>query len=233
MNSVETFEELTHRLNQIVGVPFGELGGALGVLWRGTATQNKGWAGNLVDRLIGSDAGNLPEPDLTKLGIEVKTIPIGIGPKVLQPTKVTMLNYGDLYGTEWWESDPFHKLRSVLFVPIVKFETERPDEWFIRHPFLWLPSFSILSKFKQDYDSVRTLVRSGEFERISSAKPPNGQGVCLHPKPAAKNSAARRKYKVGDEVVSLPPRAWMLRESFTQQLVGENLRLELRSVRSP
>jgi DNA mismatch repair protein MutH len=233
MNAVETFEELSRRLDQIVGVPFGELGAALGVRWQGSATQNKGWAGNLVDRLVGTDAGSQPEPDLTKLGLEVKTIPIGRGPKVLQPTKVTMLNYRDVFDQDWWESDAFHKLRSVLFVPIVKFDIEHSDEWFIRHPFLWLPPGPVLHQFKQDYDSVRALVVSGDFEKISSAKPPNGQGTYLHPRPAARNSAVRRSYKIGNRTARLLPRAWMLRETFTQRLVTQNLQLELRSIRSP
>ena len=113
---------------------------------------------------MGGDAGNEPEPDISRLGIEVKTIPIGRGARVLQPTKVTMLNYEDICVTEWAESSAFHKLRAVLFVPIVKFDESRPDQWFIRRPFLWLPSVAILDQLKEDYDSVRRLVLAEAFD---------------------------------------------------------------------
>lgn len=183
----------------------------------------------MVDFLVGGEAGSNPEPDIPSLGIEVKTIPIGRGARVLQPTKVTMINYGDLFDTGWWESGAFHKLRSVLFVPIVKFDPSRPDQWFIRRPFLWLPNETELSRLKADYDEVREIVKLKEFHRISSANPPKGQGLALHPKPSAANSKIRRTYHVGDTTVALLPRAWMLRPAFTQSLVTHNLKLDLES----
>jgi DNA mismatch repair protein MutH len=228
LKSLETFKELSHRLDQIVGVPFAELGDYYHQPWSGDATHNKGWAGRLVDRLVGGDAGGAAEPDISSLGIEVKTIPIGKGTKVLEPTKVTMLNYADLFETEWSASTAYHKLRAVLFVPIVKFNPAQPDEWFIRRPFLWLPSESILRSLKEDYDSVRQLVIDKQFDRISSARPPKGQGVALHPKPSAANAQARGKYTIQGVEYRLLPRAWMLRESFTQPIVTDSLRVDLK-----
>ncbi len=100
---------------------------------------------------------------------------------MLQPTKVTMLNYEDICVTEWAESSAFHKLRAVLFVPIVKFDESRPDQWFIRRPFLWLPSVAILDQLKEDYDSYHASCWQRHLTKISSAKPPKGQGVFMHP----------------------------------------------------
>ncbi len=227
MKTKQTVKELLHRLDQMVGVPFGELGAYYHRPWKGDATHNKGWAGRLVNDLVGSDVGNAPEPDISSLGIEVKTIPVGKHLKVLEPTKVTQLNYSDLAKTDWSESAPYHKLRAVLFVPIVKFNPRQPDEWYIRRPFLWLPSESTLKDLKRDYDEVRTLVQSREFARISSAIPPKGQGVALHPKPSATNAAARANYNIDGETFRLLPRAWMLRQSFTQPIVEENLKIDL------
>lgn len=228
MKSLGTFKELSHRLDQIVGVPFAELGEYYHQPWKGDATHNKGWAGRLVDRLVGGDVGNAPEADISSLGIEVKTIPIGLGAKVLEPTKVTMLNYGDLFDTAWPASTAYHKLRAVLFVPIVKFNAAQPNEWFIRRPFLWLPSERILRQLEADYNSVRQLVVSRRFDQISSAKPPKGQGIALHPKPSAQNAQVRRTYTVDGTDYRLLPRAWMLRESFTQPIVSESLRVDLK-----
>lgn len=228
MKSLETFKELSHRLDQIVGVPFAELGEYYHQPWSGDATHNKGWAGRLVERLVGGDSGSAPVADISSLGIEVKTIPIGKGARVLEPTKVTMLNYADLFSTDWTASTAYHKLRAVLFVPIVKFNPSHPDEWFIRRPFLWLPSEPVLGSLKSDYDSVRQLVMERNFAKISSAKPPRGQGVALHPKPSAANAQIRGKYAIQGVEYRLLPRAWMLRESFTQPIVTESLRVDLK-----
>ena len=38
--------------------------------------QSKGWVGQLIETMLGTDAANRSEPDFVKLGIELKTIPI-------------------------------------------------------------------------------------------------------------------------------------------------------------
>ncbi len=227
MRSVRSFKELLYRLDQLVGVPFSELKGRSGREWQGEGVHNKGWGGNLIDKLVGGEAGNEPQPDISFLGIEVKTISIGENAKVIHPTKVTSLNYAKVHALEWWESTAFHKLRAVLFVPIVKKDPNSPDDWFVRRPFIWLPSPKVINQFKADYDSVRTLVRAKRFDQISSAKPPEGQGLYLHPKPGADNSKVRRSYHIDGLAYSLPPKVWMLRKSFTQPVVTENLMVDL------
>ena len=227
MKHNETFKEISHRLDQIIGVPFAELGDYYRKPWTGDAAHNKGWSGQLVHRLITGRSGPEPEPDIVGLGLEVKSIPIGKGARVLEPTKIGALNYANLAVTEWPDSAPYHKLRSVLFVPIVKMNEKMPDEWYIRRPFLWLPSEKVLSELRSDYDSVRELVLARRFDDISSAKPPKGQGLALHAKPNAKNSRVRATYRIDGRDYDLKPKAWMLRQSFTQPIVRENLRVDL------
>jgi len=227
MRRIATFRELSDRLDQVVGVPFTELRKYYSRSWTGEAKSNKGFSGNLVNLLLGADAGSDPEPDISSLGIEIKTIPIGDGPTVQWPTKVTSLNYSDLAVTSWPESALFHKLRAVLFVPIVKYDRNSPERWYIRRPFMWLPSKPILVQFEKDYNSIRNLVREHKFGDIHSGKPPGGQGVFLMAKPNAAKGNVRRVYEVNGEKFSLQPKAWMLRESFTQPIVEVNLRLNL------
>ena len=228
MRSIRTFKELLYKLDQLVGVPFSELKGLSGHEWRGKGVHNKGWGGNLIDKLVGDEARNEPEPDISFLGIEVKSITIGENAKVIHPTKITSLNYATVHSQEWWESTAFHKTRAVLFVPIVKKDPNSPDDWFIRRPFIWLPSAKVINQFKGDYDSVRTLIKDKRFDEISSARPPKGQGLYLHPKPGADNSKVRSHYRIEGKVYSLPPKVWMLRTSFTQPIVTENLRVDLK-----
>lgn len=224
---VRTFRDLSNRLDEVVGVPFSELRDFYSKKWQGRPSSNKGFGGNLVDAILGADAGNEPAPDVSSLGIEIKTIPIEAGPSVQWPTKVTAMNYADVATTQWAESTVFHKLRTVLFVPIVKYDTSSPDHWYIRRPFLWLPSQEILKQLEHDYNSVRKLVLDHHFDDIHSGRPPNGQGKYLMVKPAAAKGSSRRQYVVDGQSYSLQPKAWMLRESFTEPILRENLALRL------
>jgi len=228
VKSLKTVQELLYRCDQISGVPFSDLERFSAKPWIGTSTQNKGWGGKLVERLVGGDAGGRPAADITNLGVEIKSIPIGADARVLMPTKIAHINYQSLIDQEWWESSAFHKLRAILFVPIVKFDTKTYREWFIRGPFLWLPSEACLKQFKSDYDAVRNLVVEGRFDEIHSAEPPVGQGVFLHPKPDARNASVdNRPIVIAGGVYRPKPKAWMLRASFTRQIVLENLRVSL------
>ncbi|MFZ1023300.1 MAG: MutH/Sau3AI family endonuclease [Thermoplasmata archaeon] len=227
LKRVESFKELSHRLDQVVGVPFAELTQYSRSAWKGNAAHNKGWAGQLVTRLAGDDSGGAATADLSQLGIEVKSVPIGLNARVLQPTKVCAIDYADVYNEIWWESAPFHKLRAVLFVPVVKLDPKSPNHWFIRRPFLWTPSEQVLAQFKRDYDSVRKIVRQFEFERIRSAEPPKGQGVLLHPKPNARKGKTTALYRINGESYRIKKKGWMLRKSFTQPILSEQLKVDI------
>jgi len=229
MPADETFKDLIHRLDGFVGVPFEELGEFFERPWTEKARKNKGWPGLIVHDILQEGPANAPEPDVPRFGIEVKSIPVGQNARVLEPTKVGTLNYDVVASTPWWSSNTFHKLRSVLFVPVVKLDSNKPNEFFIRTPFLWLPSRADLTRFEEDYESVRTLIRSGKFDEISSARPPKGQGVALHPKPNAADGSKRTKATKGNARVPVVPRAWMLRTTFTNPIVHYGLKLKARA----
>jgi DNA mismatch repair protein MutH len=207
-------------------MPFHQVAKLYGVKWEGDPAHNKGHAGRLVHLLTGDDSKNAPAADLSNLGIEVKSIPVDSRDRVLEPTKVGSIDFERLWRESWWESEAFQKLRAVLFVPVVKSDQSRPDLWYIRRPFLWLPSEAVLAHLKDDYDSLRGLVREGKSDEISSAYPPEGQGDYLHPKPSHGKKDKYKVYSLGGKDIELERRAWMLREKFTQPIVSANLKLD-------
>lgn len=217
-----SFRDLIHRVDQFVGIPFDELGELVGMPYEGSALRNRGWAGNVVHALLGDDTSNAPEPDLEAHGVEVKSLPIDRHGKVLEPTKIDSLNYDKVAATDWWHSQTFHKLRSILFVPVVKYDPARPPDFFIRFPFLWFPTPADLSQFQRDYEEVRALIRSGEFTKLSSAEPPNGQGVALHTKPNHGKGSKPTSATYQGKSIPVEKRGWMLRMSFTRPIMLRN-----------
>jgi DNA mismatch repair protein MutH len=218
-----SFRDLVQRIDQFVGIPFEELGELFGIPYTGSAVRNRGWAGNVVHAMLLEEPDNDSGPDLKAHGIEVKGLPIDKRGRVLEPTSVGAINYDEVARTDWWESKAFHKLRAILFVPIVKYETTRPQDFYARYPFLWFPTRADLAVFHSDYDSVRELVLRGEFGKISSALPPRGQGVALHPKPKHGEKSPTTLAHYRGKAFEVERRGWMLRESFTQPIMDRNL----------
>ena len=224
--AVRTFKELLERVNAVQGVPFAELAAAHEISWQTEPARNKGLAGRIVEASMGIEANPRAEADLTYLGLEIKTIPIAEDLKVLERTKVTMLNFQDVHDQPFEGSTVEHKLRSIIFVPIVKFELDRPDRWYIRSPFIWFPSNAAYEQLKRDYEEVRALLREGKVDALSSEKPPKGQGVFLTPNTAGKDSRDMTAYYLDEprtRKVLTKRRSWMLRKEFTTEVIRENV----------
>jgi len=223
---VRTFKELLERVAAVQGVPFAELAAAHGIQWSAEPSRNKGLAGRIVEAAMGLPANPRQEADLSHLGLEIKTVPVGPGLKVLEMTKITMLNFQDVADHPFEGSNVEHKLRSIIFVPVMKLEPDRPDQWYIRSPFIWFPSNAAYRQLKRDYESVREIIRAGDVERISSKRPPDGQGVFMTANTAGRDSRDETSYFLEEErrreVVS-KRRAWMLRKDFTAEILRENI----------
>src|SRR5207244_4028166 len=144
---------------------------AHGIAWGPDPTKNKGIAGRIVEAAMGIEPNPRPEADLTWLGLEIKTIPIGEDLQVQEMTKVAMVNFQDVVEREWEQSSVARKLRSIMFVPIVKYD-DLPHRWYVRAPFLWMPSLAAQAQLKADYDAVRSLLLRGAVDDVSSAQPP-------------------------------------------------------------
>ena len=72
----KTEKELLERAMAIAGLTLGELAHSLGITPPSNLKKHKGWAGQLLELVLGATAKSLPEPDFCELGIELKTIPI-------------------------------------------------------------------------------------------------------------------------------------------------------------
>lgn len=209
-------------MNDIQGVPFAELAKVHGVEWTGSPAHNKRMAGAVVEAALGLKPSSKPKPDIEPLNIEVKTIPLSDDLRVLEHTKVTSLNPQDVVRDAWEQSTAYQKLRSILFVPVVKYDLNDPSRWYIRSPFVWFPSTSEMEQFRKDYESVRTLLASGRPEDIHSAEPPEGQGEFLIANTGGQ-SGETTKYEVGERTLVMKRRAWMLRKRFTRHVVENNI----------
>jgi DNA mismatch repair protein MutH len=87
-----------------------------------------------------------------------------------EDTKITALNPDRLRNEEWFTSDVYRKLRVILFIPIVKADVDRPAEWYVRRPFIWLPSSDELRQLQQDWEAIRSIVLDGGTAALTSSR---------------------------------------------------------------
>jgi len=218
------FRDVLRTADEIQGVPFAELAAAHGVDWSSDAVRRKGLPGIMSQKCFGVPMDSEPEPDMKDFAIEIKSVPVSLDLKVQEHTKVTTLTPKEVRDHDWRHSRVYHKLRNILFVPVVKPSKEKPGDWYFRTPFIWMPSVIRENQLEKDYEAVRAHVLALKPELISSAAPPEGQGEYLLANTAGKDSKDHIDWGTGGKQVMERRRAWMLRKSFVQVLVDENVR---------
>lgn len=210
-----TETELLARAHALAGLRLGELAEQLNFSAPGTARRTKGWSGELLERALGADAGNRPAPDFTRLGVELKTIPVDARGKVRESTYVCRAPAQVPPAARWHESLVWHKLRRVLWLPI---EAAGPTELPRRRigwAFLWSPSPAEEALLRADWEELTELLALGRRDEITAHL---GQVLQLRPKAA--DAQAHSLAADADGVPApIAPRGFYLRARFTQGLL--------------
>lgn len=198
---------LRARCEAIAGLTLTELAARLGVAPPG-GRRHKGWAGALVERALGADAGNRPEPDFTRLGVELKTLPLDRRGRPAESTWVCQVPLTPGAEPRWASSSVRRKLRRVLWVPL---GTDTRGERTIGLPFLWSPSAGEERALREDWEELSTLIHLGRLHELSAHC-----GRCLQVRPKAAHGAVLTATvdEHGEAALTLP-RGYYLRASFT------------------
>lgn len=205
-------DTISHHLGAFVGVPFGSLAAELGVAGLDRpATQRKSFAGDIAEAMLEVAKNSLPDPDLESIGAEIKTIPLDARSRPRENTKITALtprlvaSEGDFY-----TSHLYAKMRAILFLPIQKSDNDDPGSWYLRPPFLWLPSTDQLRVIRGEYDAYLEAIRAGRWEALSLRS-----GIYLGVNTSGERSAGMERQD--------KPYAWWLKKELTRIIVEENL----------
>ncbi|WP_434928553.1 DNA mismatch repair endonuclease MutH [Shewanella sp. HL-SH2] len=213
--SPQSLTELMQRAQEMAGVSLADIALENGINVPQDLKRDKGWVGQLIEMELGALAGSKPEPDFIHLGVELKTIPIDHKGKPLETTYVTVAPLTDIHGLTWEQSVVFHKLQSVLWVPI---EGERHipvGQRRVGTPLLWSPSRSEMALLKQDWEEIMEKIALGQVEKITAR-----HGEVLQLRPKAANSQTLTESIGPDGAIQLSnPRGFYLKIPFTQQIL--------------
>ncbi|MCG3721661.1 DNA mismatch repair endonuclease MutH [Vibrio cincinnatiensis] len=210
-------QELLERAQQIAGLTFAELAQQANMPVPIDLKKDKGWVGQLLEWHLGATAGSKPQQDFAKLGIELKSIPIGYTGKPLETTFVCVAPLTGIQGLTWENSHVRHKLSRVLWIP-VQGEREIPlSERRVGSPLIWSPSEEEEAQLKADWEELMELIVLGQVSQITAK---HGEVLQIRPK-AANGRVKTEAYGTNGRPIRTLPRGFYLRTQFTARLLEQ------------
>ncbi|MGE0336214.1 MAG: DNA mismatch repair endonuclease MutH [Gammaproteobacteria bacterium] len=220
MSAPDTVEALLQRARALAGLRLRDVAETLGVPPPHQSRHAKGWSGALLEVALGADAGNRPEPDFTRLGVELKTIPIDARGVPRESTYVCRAPGGVRAGLRWEDSTVRCKLAHVLWLPIESSREPDPASRRIGWARLWQPTPAEDAVLRADWEELVDLLATGQRHAISAHL---GRWLQLRPKGADAAERAPASDESGAPC-PMPPRGFYLRATATRRiLAGEAL----------
>ncbi len=220
INAPQTQQELQNNANQLAGKTLMQLAQLMHEKPPQDLKKQKGWCGQFIERCLGADGGNLPQPDFSALAIELKTLPISLTGLVQESTYVSVVNLKGALGQNWRDSVVYQKLKQVLWVPIAHVKGQSLLESRIATPFFWTMDSTQERLLKQDWENVMDKVSMGEIHQISARM---GEILQVRPKAAHSRVITETINEDGASSHTLP-RGFYLRSRFTQGLLDQALK---------
>lgn len=215
----ETETALLQRAQSLSGLTLGEIAQQVNVAVPKDLSKDKGWAGLLLEHVLGATAGSKPEPDFPTLGIELKSLPINRLGKPLETTFVSVAPLTGLVGARWDNCHVKHKLSRVLWVPIVAERDIAVVDRVVATPFIWSPSLEEEQLLANDWQELTDMIVLGEVENIHGK---HGQVMQLRPK-AANSKVKTAAFDQHGNAFQTLPRGFYLKIPFTHSLIKKHL----------
>lgn len=210
----DSLDALAARARLLEEKTLGQLADGIGLALPAQLMTHKGLAGQLIEHLLGTDAGNQSKPDFLELGIELKTIPVGLSDKPKESTYVCTVPLHQRPFERFEDSAVFAKLAHVLWIPILATAPTVAD-WKILTPVFWQPNDEEMHLLRTDFEELMDAIALGGLETITSR-----MGEALHIRPKASDGKQLTSF-ISEEGVKEQtlPRGFYLRTSFTGRIL--------------
>jgi len=212
--------ELLELCKNIAGMALSDLAERVNCTVPADLKRDKGWIGQLLERLLGTTAGNLSEPDFQHLGIELKTIPLSANLRAKETTYVCTVPLVNNIGLQWQDSCVYKKLSKVLWVPIEADPAIQLGERKVGNAFLWSPSEDEMDNLQNDWEEFMELISLGQVESITAHQ---GEWLQIRPKAANASVVTTGIGENGLEKQTLP-RGFYLRTTFTNHILQSHFK---------
>lgn len=207
-------QELQQRCLQMAGQSIAQLASKADITIPTDLLHAKGWVGQLIEFYLGASSSSKAQPDFANLDLELKTIPVNKQHKPLESTYVCTVqtNNGVL---SWRDSWVYHKLKHVLWVPIISDPNLAITDRIICEPLFWQMDPVVEEILRTDWEELMDMLELGYAKNLSAK-----YGTYLHIRPKAANSSVLIDYLDADgNAEKIVPKGFYLRSSFTERLL--------------
>lgn len=219
VSAPQSTDQLLERARALAGLTLADVAESLGVNVPRDLRTEKGWQGQLIEHALGAQSGSLAQADFPDIGVELKTLPIGMDGSPTESTWVCVADLQPKHLINWTDSLVYEKLKCVLWLPVQDDDRMELANRRIGSALLWRPDAVQMATLERDYAELTERIAMGEVEQLSAH---HGQALQLRPK------AANRKVltdAIGPDgvVIKTLPRGFYLRRTFTQTIIAQQL----------
>jgi DNA mismatch repair protein MutH len=129
----------------------------------------KGNVGYIIEHgFFGIKKNSEAEPDITHLGVEIKTSPLKYNKgrdrlSVKEPLSLNIINYCEEYkNNDLTESSLYKKNKKVLFIWYIHDSKKKRSEYVIKYVFYWNMDQNVLDELSYDYKMIIEKIRQGK-----------------------------------------------------------------------
>ena len=206
------------RCRRIAGRTVGQIAETVGARTPADQRGHKGWVGQLLEAALGATAGSRSAPDFERIGVEMKTIPIGPRGAPIESTYICTVPLKDLAELTWSTCWARKKLARVLWVPVQADKAIPLASRQFGSPLLWSPDAAEEAVLRADWEELTDLVRLGQVDDITAHL---GEALQIRPKAADSRARTWGVDESGHRARTLP-RGFYLRASFTTEILRKN-----------
>ena len=210
-------QELLARAATLTGKTLAQIARQIGVHVPDSQKRAKGWVGELMETYLGATASSLSEPDFQAIGVELKTLPVGLNYAPKESTYVCTVPLRHQQEATWETSNIKRKLAHVLWLPVEAEKTIPLHKRRIGRAFLWRPNAEQEAILKNDWQELMDMICMGELEQISSH---HGTYLQIRPKAANARALTGTANATGEIDLTLP-RGFYLRAGFTKKILQQ------------
>lgn len=174
INKIKTTKELERIVRKaLVGKTLGKIDPSLGASDEASRTKTKGHAGYAAEGgYFGIKKNSKGAPDLSRLGVEIKTCPLKYSSdrrrlSVKEPLSLNIINYhNEVRCRNVTESTLYKKNKKILFICYIHDKKIERSKYVIKYVFLWKMDRRVLNELRQDYKIITDKIRAGRAHEI-------------------------------------------------------------------